>query len=71
VAALQASTNRLAVISTDLSAFLRIMQAAKPGASPELERYRAGIKTLNADVRRHLDTAAELVAELRATRLPK
>lgn len=71
VAALQASTNRLAVISTDLSAFLRIMQAAKPGASPELERYRAGIKTLNQDIRQHLDTAAQLVADLRATRRPR
>lgn len=68
VAALQASTNLLAVISTDLSAFLRIMQTVKPGASQELERYRAGIKTLNQDIRGHLDTAAALVAELRATR---
>jgi hypothetical protein len=71
VAALQASTNRLAVISTDLSAFLRIMHMVKPGASQELERYRAGIKTLNEDIRRHLDTAAELVAELRATKRAK
>jgi sigma54-dependent transcription regulator len=71
VAALQASTNRLAVISTDLSAYLRILHMVKPGASQELERFRAGIKTLNEDIRRHLDTAAELVAELRATRRPK
>lgn len=71
VTAMQASTHRLAVISTDLSAFLRIMQAAKPGASPELERYRAGIKTLNQDIRQHLDTAAQLVADLRATRRPR
>ena len=71
VAALHASTNRLAVISTDLSAFLRIMHTVKPGASPELERFRAGIKTLNEDIRRHLDAAAELVAELRTTRRPK
>ena len=71
VAALQASTNRLAVISTDLSAYLRILHMVKPGASQELERYRAGIKTLNQDIRRHLDTAAALVAELRATRRAK
>jgi hypothetical protein len=71
VAALRASTDKLAVISTDLSAFLRIMHMVKPGASQELERYRAGIKTLNEDIRRHLDTAAQLVAELRATRRPK
>lgn len=68
VAALQASTNKLAVISTDLSAYLRSLHTVKPGASQELERYRAGIKTLNEDVRGHLNAAAQLVAELRATR---
>jgi hypothetical protein len=71
VAALQASTNRLAVISTDLSAYLRILHMVKPGASQELDRYQAGIDTLNKDIGRHLNTAAELVAELRATRRPK
>lgn len=68
VAALQASTNRLAVISTDLSDFLRIMRTVKPGASQELDRYRPGIDTLNKDIRGHLAVAAQLVAELRATR---
>lgn len=68
VAALQASTNRLAVISTDLSDFLRIMRTVKPGASQELDRYRPGIDTLNKDIRDHLNSAAQLVAELRATR---
>jgi uncharacterized membrane-anchored protein YhcB (DUF1043 family) len=43
----------------------------KPGASQELDRYQAGIDTLNKDIRRHLNTAAELVAELRATRRPQ
>lgn len=71
VAALQASTNRLAVINTDLSDFLRVMYTSKPGVQQELERYRAGIKTLNQDIRRHLDMAAALVAELRATRRSK
>lgn len=71
VAALQASTNKLAVISTDLSAYLRILLMVKPGASQELERFRAGIMTLNEDIRRHLDTASALVAELRATRRTK
>ena len=71
VAALQASTNKLAVISTDLSAYLRILHMVKPGASQELDRYQAGIDTLNKDIGRHLNTAAELVAELRATRRPK
>jgi hypothetical protein len=71
VAALQASTNRLAVISTDLSAYLRILHMVKPGASQALDRYQAGIDTLNKDIGRHLNTAAELVAELRATRRTK
>ena len=71
VAALQASTNRLAVISTDLSAYLRILHMVKPGASQELDRYQAGIMTLNDDIRRHLDTASALLAELRATRRNK
>jgi hypothetical protein len=71
VAALRASTDRLAVISTDLSAFLRVMHMVKPGASQELERYRAGIMTLNDDIRRHLAVAAQLVANLRATRRPQ
>ena len=71
VAALQASTNRLAVISTDLSAYLRILHMVKPGASQELDRYQAGIDTLNKDIGRHLNTASALVAELRATRRPQ
>ena len=71
LAALQASTNKLAVISTDLSAYLRILHMVKPGASQELDRYQAGIDTLNNDIRRHLDTASALVAELRATRRPQ
>jgi hypothetical protein len=68
VAALQASTDQLAVIATDLSAFLRIMHMVKPGATQELERYRAGVMTLNDDIRRHLAVAAQLVAELRPPR---
>jgi hypothetical protein len=70
VAALQASTNRLAVISTDLSAFLRVMHQVKPGAAGELECYRVGIMTLSDDIRCHLAVAAQLVAELRTTRRP-
>ena len=71
VAALRASSDKLAVISTDLSAFLRVMYTVKPGAQQELERYRAGIKTLNQDIRQHLTVAAQLVAELRPTRRPR
>ncbi len=71
VAALRASTDRLAVIATDLSAFLRVMHTTRPEASQELERYRAGIKTLNDDIRQHLSVAAQLVSELRTTRGPR
>lgn len=71
VSTLLASTDRLAVIGTDISAFLRVMHTVKPGASQELERYRAGIMTLNDDIRCHLTVAAQLVAELRATRRPR
>jgi hypothetical protein len=68
VAALQASTDQLAVISTDLNAFLRLLGLR---SSSELERYRAGIMSLAEDVRRHLAIAATLVAELRSPRRPR
>jgi len=65
VAALMASTDRLAALTADLNAFMR-----KLGRIPmsELEPYRAGILSLVADVREHLACAAALVATLRATR---
>ena len=68
VAALLASTEKLAVIATDLSAFLRAMHSARPGAPQELERYRDGIKTLNEDIRQHLSVTAQLVSELRTSK---
>lgn len=65
VAALMASTDRLAVLSADLNAFMRLL-----GRTPrsELEPYRANIRSLAGDVRVHLASAAALVAALRATR---
>lgn len=65
IAALVRSTDQLAVISTDLNAFMRMV-----GRVPrsELERYRAGILTLADDVRRHLAVAASFIAELRPAR---
>lgn len=65
VAALMASTDRLAVLSADLNAFMRLL-----GRTPrsELESYRASIRSLAGDVRVHLASAAALVAALRATR---
>jgi hypothetical protein len=60
-----ASTDRLAVLSADLNAFMRLI-----GRAPriELEPYRASIQSLASDVRGHLASAAALVAALRATR---
>jgi hypothetical protein len=65
VAALTVSTDRLAALSADLNAFMRLL-----GRSPrsKLEPYRASIRSLANDVRVHLATAAALVAALRATR---
>jgi hypothetical protein len=68
VAALLASTDQLAVIGTDLNAFLRLLGLR---SSSELERYRAGILSLAKDVRLHLAIAATLVAELRSARRPR
>jgi hypothetical protein len=68
VAALLASTDQLAVIGTDLNAFLRLLGRR---SSSELERYRAGIMSLAEDVRGHLALAAALVAELRSARRPR
>lgn len=62
VAALMISTDRLAAMSSDLNAFLRVLGRV-PAA--ELAGYRAGIQSLTADVRKHLACAAALIAELR------
>ena len=65
VAALMASTDRIAALSADLNAFMRLL-----GRTPrsELEPYRASIRSLAGDVRAHLASAAALVAALQATR---
>lgn len=65
VAALTASTDRLAVLSADLNAFMRLIGRAPRS---ELEPYRASIQSLAGDVNAHLASAAALVAALRATR---
>jgi hypothetical protein len=68
VAALRSSTDRLAAMSADLNAFLRLV-----GHAPKerLEPYRAGLLALTTDVRDHMATAARLIAELRPMRRPK
>ena len=65
VTALVGSTDQLAVMGTDLNAFMRLLGR---GSSSEIERYRAGIMSLADDVRSHLALAAPLVAELRSAR---
>jgi ElaB/YqjD/DUF883 family membrane-anchored ribosome-binding protein len=65
VAALTASTDRLAALSADLNAFMRLLGHT---SRSELEPYRASIRSLASDVRTHLASAAALVAALRATR---
>lgn len=64
VAALMASTDRLAALSADLNAFMRLLGRTP---SSQLEPYRASIRSLASDVRVHLASAAALVAALRAT----
>ena len=65
VAALRTSTDRLAALSADLNAFMRLLGRAPKG---ELEPYRASIRSLADDVRAHLASAAALVAALGATK---
>jgi hypothetical protein len=65
VAALMVSTDRLAALSADLNAFMRLLGRAPRS---ELEPYRASIWSLTSDVRMHLVSASALLASLRATR---
>ena len=65
VAVPMASTDRVAALSADLNAFMRLL-----GRTPrsELEPYRASLRSLADDVRVHLASAAALLATLRAAR---
>jgi len=65
--ALRDSTDRLAVLSTDLSMFLRLLTQATTD-NPDLEPHRASIMSLSKDVRRHLKAASLLIDELRPHR---
>ncbi len=65
VTALLTSSDRLAVLAADLSAFLRLVGRVP---NSQLEPYRASIQALSKDVRAHLATSAELVASLRLPR---
>jgi len=67
VAALVRSSDHLATMSADINDFMRL---ARAGKSEELERYRRTVMSLTDDVRKHLITASQLVAELKAARRP-
>jgi len=67
VQALRASTDRIAAMSTDLSAFLRLITKAA-ATKAELEPYRANLRSLDTAVRDHLKVASVLIDELRPNR---
>ncbi|MCE4538525.1 hypothetical protein LXT12_14830 [Pelomonas sp. P7] len=68
VSALRASTDRVAAMSADLNAFLRLLGHVPAG---ELAGYRAGLKSLASDMRAHLAKASALIADLAPTRRPR
>lgn len=68
ITALMLSTDRLAAMSVDLNAFMRLV-GREPAA--QLESHRAGLQSLGKDVRAHLELAAMGLAELRRFRRPQ
>lgn len=68
VTALRASTDRVAAMSVDLNAFLRLL---KLGPNQQMENYRAGLMSLADDMRAHLATASALIAELAPSRVQR
>lgn len=65
IAALRSSTDQLAAIGTDLNALMRLLRL---GPSPQVQGYRDRAQSLVEDVRRHLDMASDLIAQVRAAR---
>jgi hypothetical protein len=65
VSALRASTDRVAAMSVDLNAFLRLL---KLGPNQQMEDYRAGLMSLADDMRAHLAMASALIVELAPSR---
>jgi hypothetical protein len=65
VTALRASTDKVAAMSVDLNAFLRLLRL---GPNKEMESYRAGLISLADDMRAHLATASALIADLATPR---
>lgn len=62
--ALTRSTDQLAIMSTDLNAFMRLLTRGTPA---QLEPYRARGATLYADVRNHLELAGRFLADQQAS----
>lgn len=60
LAALVRSTDQLAIICTDLNAFMRLLRT---GTKAQLEPYRARIESLAADVHGHLEVAGRFLAD--------
>jgi hypothetical protein len=65
VAAPNASTDQLAAVSADLNEVIRLFRAQPVPSEEELDRLTQGIV---AGLRRHLDLASRVVAELRPAR---
>lgn len=65
-AALLKSSDQLAALSADLNAFMRLLRS---GDSAEVEKYRHRIKTVDADIRDHLDLASKFMAHSQTRRL--
>ena len=58
-AALRASTEQLAALSVDLQQFMRLLRTASPQG---LERYRARLQAVDAELRAHRDLASAFLA---------
>ena len=61
IAALADSTQKVAAMSADIRAFIRLIRNVN---SDEAQKYRAGLMSLSQDMRLHLQVASRLVAGL-------
>jgi len=59
-AALQASTDHVAVLARELSAILRLARTGRP---EEVKQRSEHIRNLVVDVRRHLDLASSFLSD--------
>jgi hypothetical protein len=59
IAALTDSTQKVAAISADINAFLRLIRHSN---ADDAQKYRAGLISLSQDMRLHLQVASRLVA---------